>query len=625
MTEDVLVAIWDHSLPRQWSLVSDQMLKPTPGDILDILARYAFPDRSISGVTSMLRDYTSVFWKLGRLYCSISSPPLKDFVTLTVDGTLFDELNLGMICTIIYHWLDCHILGLTLSHLQSKAMQFQTERESHVVDEVLITDPYSVGPRRVWDFYYNRVIPYYLLNKHMPDEWHNSTPGIQFVAISHSWVPSNDRISCYTPINHHAWPVPLPRGVDLENIRAEVKALYPEVRYCWLDVLCLRQEDTLAVPNQPSEAGIRGNRGNWLQALYLDKDYASGVIRGAELRIDVPTIGNIYLQAHGVIRYFNGLGRRFQGSNFNDPTHWLNRAWTLQEAVPNSVPGGVRDVIGNYKNAKGTRGGVTKRLREFLEEVEAAAGGKSVISLAHEMGTRHTMNAMDKIAGLSFILRFKQLPVYFGNEPIATAWDRCLSAMPAKYLEEIFINCPIIDQPRWVPSWDSLLTCCPSFIHNVDLYDKDRLRPKSPAPDRDPRAQGRAIYLEVCFTEVAYLDHVAELDYQASTRLGLQYNFFVSHEGDITIQGLGSYEEYYLATPRKRRVSPPAVEGHSLWIVLGGIAMTELGQQYRKSRKLGVLRTDEKIDQLQFRSGYIEAYLNSGNIYLFEGSAYSFL
>ena len=166
-------------------------------------------------------------------------------------------------------------------------------------EEGLIKDPYTVDPRRVWDLYYNRVVPYYLLE---------STPGIKFVAISHSWVPSNDRVSHYTSINHHAWPVPLPRGVDLDDIRAEVKTLYPGVRYCWLDVLCLRQEDTLAVSHQPSGAGNRGNRGDWLQALYLDKDYASGVTRDAELRIDVPTIGNIYLQAHGVM----GWGERFR-------------------------------------------------------------------------------------------------------------------------------------------------------------------------------------------------------------------------------------------------------------------------------------------------------------------------
>ena len=627
MTEEFLVAILNDSLPPLWNLVSDchdschrhseKMFKQTPGDILNILARSALPNQSNTKVTRLFQESGGIC-----PICASSSP-----VKLIVDGTLFDGLNLGMICTIIYHWLYCHdwpnlILPgsrLTLSHLQYKAKRFKVERESHIVNEDLITDPYSVGPRRVWDLFYNRVVPYYLLDKK-----HNS---IKFVAISHSWVPSNDRISVYTPINHHAWPVPLPKGVDLDDIRAEVQELYPGVRYCWLDVLCLRQEGTLAVSRQAG-TGSRGNEENWLQALYLDKDYASGELRSAELKIDVPTIGNIYLQAQGVIRYFNGLGRGFRGSDFNDPTHWLNRAWTLQEAVPNSVSGGVRPISGNYRNVKGTRGGVTKRLREFLEEVEAVASGKSVVSLAYEMGTRHAMNAMDKIAGLSFILRFEQLPVYLSNEPISAAWGRCLSAMPAKYLEEIFINCPIIDQPKWVPGWDSLLTCSPSFVHSVkpdvDIYENDshfldRLALYRLELDRPPREQGSAIYLEVYFIEVSSLGHVAGPDYEVSSGFPeTKFNFFVSHDGDIAIQGLGSYAKYYLAAPCQSRGSYPDV--HSPWIVLG-VTADELEvhiMRVFKARKLGVLRTDEYLNrQWWIQKGYIEAYLNSGNVYLF--------
>ncbi len=48
-----------------------------------------------------------------------------------------------------------------------------------------------------------------------------------------------DRQNVETPINGCEWPVPMPKGADLNHIRIEMLNIGAE--YVWLDVLCLRQ------------------------------------------------------------------------------------------------------------------------------------------------------------------------------------------------------------------------------------------------------------------------------------------------------------------------------------------------------------------------------------------------
>ncbi|RPB29901.1 hypothetical protein L211DRAFT_769694, partial [Terfezia boudieri ATCC MYA-4762] len=126
--------------------------------------------------------------------------------------------------------------------------------------------------RRVWDVRANRVIP-----------WTDSLKSI--VPISHSWVAPEDIEYHYTSVNHYLWPVPLPRGVQVEDIREEL--IQHKIWCAWLDVLCIRQE---AWPQlEPAR----------LQNLE------------AEMRIDLPLIGNIYMLSPKVFVYLNGLGRPF--------------------------------------------------------------------------------------------------------------------------------------------------------------------------------------------------------------------------------------------------------------------------------------------------------------------------
>ena len=108
--------------------------------------------------------------------------------------------------------------------------------------------------------------------------------------------------------NQWMWPITLPRGVQLEDIRGEMIRL--GVRYAWLDVLCLRQRFRPA----------------------LAKDLATPVpvtkeivekhdeCRLNEWKVDVPTIGAIYsdlgqysIYSQGpIVIFMSGLGRPFR-------------------------------------------------------------------------------------------------------------------------------------------------------------------------------------------------------------------------------------------------------------------------------------------------------------------------
>ncbi|KAK0493874.1 hypothetical protein EDD18DRAFT_1056067, partial [Armillaria luteobubalina] len=117
-------------------------------------------------------------------------------------------------------------------------------------------------PRHLRDLYSNRVIVY-------KSHW----------SVSHAYVDEKDRISVWSPINGRAWPVPLPKGSDLNLLRTELLNLGAEY-VCQLDLLCLRQ------------------------AGGLNDD-----LRAMEWRVDVPTIENVYRMPGQVVCYFSGLGR----------------------------------------------------------------------------------------------------------------------------------------------------------------------------------------------------------------------------------------------------------------------------------------------------------------------------
>ena len=176
-------------------------------------------------------------------------------------------------------------------------------------------------PRRIWDICANTVIPAAWICG--PDFPPTNIVGIR--PVSDAWVAGGDLTFLMTEANQQMWPIPLPKGVQLEDLRQEMIRL--GVCYAWLDVLCLRQQvlaRDFAIPVSRELIERREKR------------------RLEEWKIDVPTIGAIYSNPHKdsiygdgpTVIFMNGLGRPFQDEGWASERHWLRRAWTLQESQP---------------------------------------------------------------------------------------------------------------------------------------------------------------------------------------------------------------------------------------------------------------------------------------------------
>ena len=196
-------------------------------------------------------------------------------------------------------------------------------------------------PRRVWDICANTIIPATWFCGPTCPLTGRCMIQLGVRPISHAWVADGDLSYIMTEANQCMWPIPLPKGVQLEDIRGEMIRL--GVRYAWLDVLCLRQEF------QPA----------------LAKDLAIPVSREVikyheqcrlkEWKVDLPTIGAIYsdlgkysIYSEGpIVIFMSGLGRPFRDEGWASERHWLRRAWTIQETpalkqcLIAGLPGGV--------------------------------------------------------------------------------------------------------------------------------------------------------------------------------------------------------------------------------------------------------------------------------------------
>ena len=288
----------------------------------------------------------------------------------------------------------------------------------------------SVLPRRVWDLYSNRVLPFALVRR---DPW----------AISHSWMEEGRRQYVKTRINKYEWPVPIPVDTTLEHIRIEM--LNMGAQYVWLDVLCLRHEGP---PGQESQEH---------KALRLE-----------EWKIDVPTISHIYHHHRSVVSYFSGLGRPFRVGDLRSPRHWLNRAWTLQEICEDAGTGGQtadspvmledghysdRDVMEFYNRLGSIRLVVQRR--------------DSIYPLLSNMRDRCATNEVDRIAGLAFVLGSGTLPIYLPGEPPEDAWSRLLETMNENFRGELLFLFPVPGKGHWLwaPTWEQILSYeLPSMI-----------------------------------------------------------------------------------------------------------------------------------------------------------------
>ena len=217
--------------------------------------------------------------------------------------------------------------------------------------EIIHDNICNMLPRRIWDICANTVIPTtWFCGPPCPLTGRQEVGTLGVKPISHAWVADEDRNAILTEVNQYLWPIPLPKGVLLEDVRGEMIRL--GVRYAWLDVLCLRQcaqPTGSTIPRAPSTETAKKReqrRYAWLDVLSF-RQCAQPTLaverreqrRLEEWRVDVPTIGAIYsnlerdsLYGPGpIIIYMSGLGRPFRDGGWDSERHWLRRAWTLQE------------------------------------------------------------------------------------------------------------------------------------------------------------------------------------------------------------------------------------------------------------------------------------------------------
>ena len=307
----------------------------------------------------------------------------------------------------------------------------------------MIADPYDVMPRRIWDLKSNRVVDFcnrmadfLVLKKGSPHMIPQGQRYPHFWAVTHSWTADMKGIE--SSVNGNQWPIPLPAEVTLEQVRNELLSFGGE--YVWLDVVCLRQD-----------SGMRSTQ-----------------LKAKEWQVDVPTIGNIYLAASRIVRYFNGLGRKFSPTGWEIEQHWLKRAWTLQEMRPESITqtGGVSpgvsflDTVGPFgpDGCSLTLRAALAHARKIAEDADDPTGmGCTVFDLITEMRGRHASNPVDKVAGLVYLLRTPRLPTYTADITDEEAWVRCCDSLSfVRKLELLFDFPGRGSDTQWYPTWRQL-------------------------------------------------------------------------------------------------------------------------------------------------------------------------
>ncbi|SJL05373.1 uncharacterized protein ARMOST_08740 [Armillaria ostoyae] len=342
---------------------------------------------------------------------------LKDCVAQEYDfGTAYGRLRLT--------WRNQRqsIIQVELWKREAKVIK----RRRKAVKGGRIVNP-NVGPRRVWDLYSNRVVPWWCCKVNFMSL--NDKAGRP---ISHAWVNEVDRVDVWTPINGYEWPVPIPKGANLDLIRIEMLNL--GVEYTWLDVLCLRQR-----------GGPRED------------------LREEEWKLDVPTIGSIYNYA-GVVCYLSGLGLPLSltEGDLESDRSWFRRAWTVQEVggwrtIAGDTPDGPLhaepiDETGNYES---------EMLTDFHKQLESAAIPPfSLYATLSAMQDRISTYPIDKVAGLAYSLGTHSIPAYYESQSLEDAWTALINEMGWDNQGKLFSTYP---EPgtgwqKWRPSWEQVMT-----------------------------------------------------------------------------------------------------------------------------------------------------------------------
>ncbi|EKM51638.1 uncharacterized protein PHACADRAFT_261891 [Phanerochaete carnosa HHB-10118-sp] len=387
-------------------------------------------------------------------------------------GRAYGELRRGWFCDV----------GNLKSRLESGKRQDEEIRQKAIDRKRgLIVNP-RIPPRRVWDLYSNRVLPFWvLLSTDVPRNlW----------AVSHAWVELKQRLLVKTRINCSDWPVPIPDDVDLEQVRVELLNLGAE--YVWLDVLCLRQK-------------IRGDGES--ESPLSAQETRLEQLREEEWKLDVPTIGHVYRckPSQVVITYFSGLGRPFSVCNttLEEPRAWLNRVWTMQETTPNWLLGGL--TLQPFDDRDQTISDVLSKFHTRMCGLLSSLSSEipDILALVTYLLSRKGTHDIDFIGALGYLLKCPAIPIYDEDQSVEDAWDLLLQQLHPKHLTDLLVMYPDAgqgEQRKWRPSWRQLKEFCPPRTLPVSYSQRDLLQciPQI-SSSRGPAYSNYAYVIPQCF------------------------------------------------------------------------------------------------------------------------------
>ena len=200
-------------------------------------------------------------------------------------------------------------------------------------------------------------------------------------------------------------------------------------------------------------------------------------------------MGNIYRNAHTIVRYLNGLGQDVDRNveAWKGSRHWINRAWTLQETKPDdqmSTPDGNGELL-LLETVHGTE--PLQTIRQLLEPVSQLAAtahsprGCGIIPLVRQIIGRSASNPLDQVAGINYLMWPKgsqfDLPIYNTDMSIDSSWLKCVDSMPLELKLELLFLYPkprdnpsfyfhskskpagsevLRSIPQWIPTWKQL-------------------------------------------------------------------------------------------------------------------------------------------------------------------------
>ncbi len=385
-------------------------------------------------------------------------------------------------------YTDCTNLIDELRHRETRD---EDMRRDVLHGNILING--NVPPRYIWDLYSDRVVPWCVASSLLKEIW----------AVSHAWAGEENRVVVWTWINGRAWPVPLPRGASLELVRIEL--LRRGAEYVWLDVLCLRQA------GGPREA-----------------------LRAEEWKLDVPTIGNVYIWAKKVVCYFGGLGLpQSRTVDMASDRSWFRRAWTLQEIKRRYMIGGE---TGKGLDEDARR--IFERRLSALKEMRDSG----IFEVLRQMQNRVSTNPVDRVAGLAYLLETGPIPAYYEAQSEEDAWAALVDVLDGIPRGDLFFLYPKAGDgnARWRPSWKQVMTeklpdqQCDTWVNDDNTYFGCCIEKGEVQGLAEPHPEGLDREGELCVVDSAGVTHsfwvIAQHQYQipdgAYTLIGYSAGFW---------------------------------------------------------------------------------------------------